>query len=298
MEANQILKDYLVPRTKPEDISPDFVNVERVIRSKNPRLAKTLPAFLIRLMERVIHQKRINNIIYGKRNTYGVPYIHECLNDFGITFEVEGLENVDLKGRYLIASNHPLGGIDGLILIAAISKVRPDIVFPVNDLLLNVPQLQPFFVPVNKHGSNARNRELFDAAFESDYMVLYFPAGLVSRRKKGVIRDPEWKKTFISKAVNYKRDILPVHIDGKNSGFFYSFANWRVRLGIKANLEMVLLPDEMFRPRQKHFRITIGKPVSWETFDRSRRPNVWAKLMQEHVYRLKDGLDDFEGLIK
>ncbi len=296
MDANTILKQYLVPRTNTNEISDRFIDVKEVIRKKSPKAAKLLPAFVFRLIERIIHQDEINRMVYTYREDFGLSFVNKCLDDLGVRLQVEGLENIQADTRYLIASNHPLGGLDGLSLISAISDVRKDIVFPVNDILLNVPQLQPLFIPVNKHGSNAENRNVFNAAFESDYMILYFPAGLVSRKHKGIIRDPEWKKTFITKAVSYQRDVLPVFINGKNSNFFYSFANWRVRLGIKMNIEMALLPDELYSSKQRDIHIRIGKPLSYSTFTKDKRPIEWAALMREHVYRLAEGHDDFDGL--
>ena len=154
-------------------------------------------------------------------------------------------------GRYIIASNHPLGGLDGVALMQVMGRKRKDIVFPVNDILLYLPNLRELFIPINKHGSNNENVEIIQKTFESEKMILYFPAGLVSRKQKGGIMDLEWRKTFISKSKQYKRDIIPVHIDGRNSSFFYSLANLRKMLNIKANIEMLFLPDEMYKQKNK-----------------------------------------------
>jgi len=193
-------------------------------------------------------------------------------------------------GRFIIASNHPLGGLDGMALMQAVGRVRKDLVFPVNDILMNVPGLQPLFIPINKHGKNTDNARIIDETFASDKIVLYFPAGLVSRKQKGgVIRDLEWKKTFISKARRYHRDVVPVHISGKNSDFFYNLSNWRRRLGIKANLEMLYLVDEMVKQKDKPIRITFGRPIPWQTFDKSRTDSEWAAWVKERVYEMGEG---------
>ena len=193
------------------------------------------------------------------------------------------------SGRYIIASNHPLGGLDGMALMQAVGRMRRDLVFPVNDILMNVPGLQPLFIPINKHGKNTDNVRIIDETFSSEKVILYFPAGLVSRKQKGgVIRDLEWKKTFISKARRYHRDVVPVHISGQNSNFFYNLSNWRKRLGIKANLEMLYLVDEMVKQKDKPIRITFGDPIPWTTFNKSRTDSQWAEWVKEIVYSLRD----------
>jgi len=174
-----------------------------------------------------------------------------------------------------------------MALIDVAGKVRPDIVFPVNDILMNVPGLQPLFIPINKHGRNTENVRIIDETFASDKMILYFPAGLVSRKQRGgVIRDLPWKKTFVSKAKKYQRDVIPVHISGRNSNFFYNLANWRKKLGIKANIEMLYLVDEMVKQKGKPIRITFGEPIPWTTFDKSKTDRQWAEEVKKRVYAL------------
>jgi putative hemolysin len=188
----------------------------------------------------------------------------------------------------LIVSNHPLGGLDGMVLMHVIGKARPEIVFPVNDFLLFLPPLQPLFIPINKHGRNAENLALFDQTFASDKAILYFPAGLVSRKQKGgEIKDLEWKKTFITKSKKFQRDVLPVYISGKNSNFFYNLARFRRKLGIGANIEMLYLVDEMFRQKDKIIRVTFGEIIPYTTFDKSKTDTEWAAWVRDIVYGLE-----------
>jgi putative hemolysin len=200
---------------------------------------------------------------------------------------VKGDENLLLTERFVVVSNHPLGGLDGMALMWAVGRKKPDIATPVNDFLMHLPNLKPLFIPVNKHGSNATNIAVFDETFASDKTVVYFPAGLCSRRINGEILDLEWKKTFLSKARKSNRDILPVHISGKNSSFFYNLANLRKFLRIKANIEMLYLVDEMFGQKNKDIVITFGKPVPLEAFDKRRNDRDWAALLRKHVYKLE-----------
>ncbi len=274
-----------------------FIEIEKLIASKNPRLLRIIPGFLMRYLKRVIHEDQINDAMLRLRDLHGLEFIGEILKEFGVDIKVSGQDYLRQTTRCLVASNHPLGGLDGMALMKVAGEVHPDIVFPVNDLLMNLPNIRELFIPINKHGSNAQNIQLMDATFASEKTILYFPAGLCSRKIRGEITDLEWKKTFISKTRKYKRDIVPTHIEGKNSSFFYNLAGIRKSLGIKANIEMIYLPDEMFRQKDKTLIITFGKPLPWSGFTRDKTDLQWATLVKEHVYRLGKGVDDFDGLI-
>lgn len=275
--------------TRAIEITEQFIDLEKVIASKNQNLLKVLPKFILSYLKRVIHQDEVNSTIFQNRNYYGVDFAKKILEAFGAIIKIEGIENLPKNGRQLIAANHPLGGLDGIALMSEIGKVRKDFLFPVNDLLMNLPNLKELFIPVNKHGSNADNIRIFNEAFASDVLLLYFPAGLVSRKVKGKIIDLEWKKTFLSKSIKYKRDIIPMYISGRNTNFFYNLANWRKRLGIKANIEMLYLVDEMFKQKNKIINITFGKLIPIETFDKRHTHAEWAQVLREHVYALGRG---------
>jgi putative hemolysin len=275
------------------EITADFLNIERVIASKNPRLAKALPKFIISYLKRILHQDDLNGYIYRNRDKFGLDFVEAILGEFGVNLEVADSHGttanittlVPADRRLMVVSNHPLGGLDGMALIHVVGKVRPELVFPVNDLLMNVPGLKPLFIPINKHGKNTDNVRIIDETFASDKTILYFPAGLVSRKQRGgVIMDLEWHKTFISKAKRSQRDILPVYISGRNSGFFYNLARWRHRLGIKVNVEMLYLVDEMIRQRGKTIRMIFGQPIPVSTFDKTRSDREWAAWVKGIVY--------------
>jgi putative hemolysin len=204
-----------------------------------------------------------------------------------VTYQVEGLENLSLDGHYLFASNHPLGGLDGMILIHTLGQKYPVVKFPVNDLLMYIKQLHPVFIPVNKHGAQTMDyAKQLDEAYNSQAQILYFPAGLCSRKQHGVIQDLDWKKSFISKAIKHQRDVVPVYFSGRNSNFFYNLAKIRAFLGIKANIEMLYLVDEMFKQKGKNISVKIGKPISYQTFDKSRTPQLWASWLKARVYEM------------
>ncbi len=264
-----------------------FIDVEKVIASKSPHLLKMLPKFIIRYLKRIIHEDEINNALAIHGHKKGVEFVDSILNMLQASYSVEGIENISEGERYLFASNHPLGGLDGLILIHLLGKKFPSVKFPVNDLLMNLPQFDEVFIPVNKHGSQSMDSaRKIEEAYTSDTQILYFPAGLCSRKQKGKIEDLEWKKNFISKAVKHKRHIVPIFFSGKNSKFFYNLARLRSLIGLKANIEMLYLVDEMFKQKGQKIVVTIGKPISYDTFDNSRSPKDWAKFVKGKVYQM------------
>lgn len=271
------------------NISKRHVDIEKVFREKSPGVARFIPGFVFSYLRKKIHEKEINAFLYDYQHLPPVEFVDMLIDSFGAKIEIVGFENLPEKGRYLVAANHPLGGLDGIALMHVVGKKRKDFLFPVNDLLLFLPTLKPLFIPINKHGSNQENLQILDESFSSENMILYFPAGLVSRKQGGKIEDLEWKKTFISKAKKYKRDVVPVFVGGRNSNFFYNLANYRKTFGIKANLEMLYLPDEMFKQYDKTIQFIFGKPIPYETFDKRHNFNQWALKVKKYVYVLGKG---------
>jgi len=264
-----------------------FIDLEEVIRKKNPRLLKALPKFLINYLKRIIYQDEVNQVIQNNKSAYGLDFVSGILKDFGTKVEVHGFENLPDSGRFIFASNHPLGGLDGVVLMNEVGKKFPDLKFIVNDLLLNLKNFEPVFIPVNKHGRQSTEyaRKIEDA-YKSDTQILYFPAGLCSRKIKGKIADLTWHKSFIIKSIQHKRDIIPVYFEGRNTNFFYNLANLRKFIGIKANIEMVFLVGEMFKQQKKLIKLTFGKPVPYTTFDNSKPPADWALDVRNIVYSM------------
>ena len=269
-----------------ERVKPIYI--EQVFKNKNPRVARMIPGFVYSFLKRLIHQDGINEFIekYGDRK--GLDFADGMMEYLRVTYDVRGEENLPPpEGRYIFASNHPLGGPDGVILISFLGKRYPDLKFPVNDLLLNLKNLNNIFLPVNKHGAMAREAAAaIEEAYASSCQMIMFPAGLCSRKIKGKICDLTWQKSFVTKAVQYQRDIVPIFFSGKNSDFFYNLANFRKRIHLKANLEMLWLPDETFKKIGQHFTLYIGKPIPWQSLDKSRKPLEWAAEIKRQVYEL------------
>ena len=265
------------------------IDIKQVLRQKAPSAARKIPGFMVDYLIRTVHQDELNEILRRYHDKDGVAFMQELIGYFDLNLELVNEENIPAEGRYIFASNHPLGGLDGICLSAIIGgRFDGKIRYLVNDLLLYLSNLRSIFVPINKHGAQGKkNAELIEKAYASDNQIITFPAGLCSRKQNGKIQDTEWKKSFIQKAVEYRRDIVPVFFEGRNSNFFYRLANMRKALGIKMNYEMIYLPDVMFKSKHKTYSIHFGKPIPWQTFDSSRKPAEWAEWVKEIVYNLK-----------
>ena len=268
---------------------PLHIDVREAVEAKIPSYAKHIPGFVYRWLERVVRQKELNRVLKENADRRGVDFAEGVLGSFGIKLEVEGLDNISDDGRYIFASNHPLGGLDGMALITILGrKYDGNVKCIVNDILMLIKPLNGVFLPINKHGGQSRkNMEAVDEAYHGGCQMITFPAGLCSRRgKNGKISDTEWKKSFITKSIESRRDVVPIYFGGTNSGFFYKFAKFRKRIGIKLNIEMVLLPGEMVDGAGSTFRIKIGKPIPYAEFDNSRSQKEWAQEVKRRVYEM------------
>ena len=269
----------------------NLIDLRKIFTAKVPKLMNHMPDWLFRKIQRLLHEDDINEILTKYADKDGLDFINAVVADFNLDVVLEGVDNLMASDRVLVASNHPLGGLDGIALIGAVGNNRGETLTPVNDFLMFVKNLQPIFIPVSKVGSATANREeslkLFNDTFAGDATICYFPFGLCSRKTKdGKIMDLEWKKTFVTKSKTYQRDIVPTHIEGRNSDFFYNLARLRKRLGIKVNIEMAFLVDEFFKQRNKQLTIYFGKPIPYQMLDRRYTDAEWAEKLRRFSYQL------------
>jgi putative hemolysin len=269
------------------------IDVDKVLEAKNPTLKKIIPRFFISWLEKIIHQNEINYFLSKHQDLKDEQLIAALLQYLNINYRVIGAENIPASGRHFFVSNHPLGGLDGVVFINEISKWHSNIKFPVNDILTYIENLSGIFLPINKHGNQSKEAaKQLDEAYASNDQILYFPAGLCSRKIGGEIKDLKWHKNFIIKAIQYERDIVPAYFSGRNSRFFYNLANLRKMLGIKANIEMLFLVNEMFKQKDKEITIVFGEKIPWQFFDKSKTPSEWAEWVKAECYKLAIKVDN------
>ena len=267
------------------------IDIDKVLHDKMGKKSRYVPRFAVSWLKHIIHQDEVNRFLWESRHLSGTEWLTECVHYLDMTLQIEGEENLPAKddGRlYTFVSNHPLGGADGVALGSIIGRhYDGNFRYLVNDLLMNLPGLAPVCIPINKTGKQSRDfPAMVEAGFASSHHMLMFPAGLCSRKTDGQIRDLPWKKTFITKSVESQRDVVPIHFGGQNSEKFYRIANICKRLNLKFNVAMLFLVDEMYKNVGKTFRVAIGKPIPWQTFDKSKTPMEWAKFVQDTVYKL------------
>ncbi len=267
-----------------------FVDVRRLIINKNKQLLKWLPKFVIKWIEGVIRQEEVNEFMNKHKDDDAFAFCAGAVETFELDLNLSGKKHIpEYPQECIFVSNHPFGGLDAIAIIHLFREIRPDIKFIVNDLLLHITNLKDRFIGVNKVGKNAlTSLQKVEEQFASKEATFIFPAGLVSRKKKGVIEDLEWKKTFISKAKKYNKLVVPIHIDGRLTNRFYILANTRKFLGIKLNIEMFFLVDELFKQKGTKIDIVIGKPIDPQTFTSEKSDKQWAQWVKDKAYELKE----------
>ena len=265
-----------------------LIDVEKVFMDKDPRLLKIMPGFIIRYIKRILHQDELNAFLADNIDSSGYEFCANAIKYHNIKLDIEGIENIPQSGGLVLVGNHPFGGLEALAQLMIVEPIRPDVKFIVNDVLLNIGPLRSLFVGVNKHGATPKESvRHMKELFASKNAIFIYPAGLVSRKIKGKVQDVEWKKTFVSQSKHHDSLIVPVYTEGPQlSNFFYNLANFRKFLGIKANLEMFYLVDEMMKQRDSTFRIVFGKPFSAKTFDSSKNDQEWTNWVRNKVYSL------------
>jgi putative hemolysin len=267
-----------------------FIDVDSIFKSKNPGLYRFIPRPFLKYLKRVVHQEEINSFINRHGHKQEFDFVDAIVDEFGAKIETVGEENIPATGGCIIASNHPLGGLDAMALVHVVSRKRKDVKFIVNDILLQLENLKGIFAGVNKHGKNSiETYENLDRLYSSGVAMLIFPAGLVSRKQEdGSIKDLLWRKSFITKAKKFNLSVIPVFIEGRNSNFFYNFSNLRKKVGIKANIEMLYLADEMYRQKNKTITVIFGKAIPYTMFDDTATDAEWAGRVKEQVYSLQE----------
>lgn len=265
-----------------------FIDIEKVIAEKNPSVLKWMPNVILNYLKSVMHQDEMNDFLELHKDKQDEEFCQAVVDYMNLTIEVVGLEKIPKDERIVLVMNHPLGGMDAMILITALNERRNDLKFIVNDILMNLTSMSGMFVGVNKIGNQmSGTRQRIYELFESDACVCIFPAGLVSRRVNGVIQDLEWKKTFVTNARKFDRKVIPIHIEGHLSNFFYNLSNLRTKLGVKANIEMLYLSNEMFKQSGRHIKFIVGDAIDPAIlYNREKTEHDIAQEIRGIVYDL------------
>ena len=264
-----------------------YIDVAKSVNESNSKLLTRLPSFIVRLISKIVKEKEINEILNKYSDDIGGDFLNNIFKEFNITLEIEGLENLPDNEKCFFASNHPFGIIDGLILTSIVNNKYGHLKAIANDAFGFIPQLEPFIISVNVYGQSSKDHiTALEKTYESNMPITHFPAGAVSRITAGKVKDDVWQKSFVKKAIQHKRDIVPFYIHGKNSNLFYSIYRIRQWFGIDQNIELMLLPSEMFKKRNKTIRVSIGKSILHSSLDKTATNMEWAQKIRNQVYQL------------
>lgn len=265
-----------------------YIDIDAVLEAKAPSLKKKLPGFVVSYLKRIVHEDELNVFLSKNWNEDGITFIGNFLAELGISYEVDGADKLPESGRNTFVCNHALGGLDGIILLKMLCDKYGEAKVVVNDILMYISPMKSLFIPVNVVGDkqNKESVSLIDECMESEIPILYFPSGKVSRRDKdGNIADLQWKKNFVTKSIEHRRNVVPMFFDGRNSNFFYNLAYWRTKFGIRQNIEMLYLADEMYKNKFAHFNIVIGDTIGCDSL-RDMPAIEKARLIREKCYNL------------
>lgn len=269
----------------------NLINIAEVIRNSESKILRSLPKFVVNYIKKVLCEQQLNDFLIKNEGVEGIKLIKEAVIELDVNIKTNGVEKLkSLKGKRLIfVSNHPLGAVDGFTIFVTLSKYFPEFKAIVNDILHNVKQMQTLFLPVNAFGNSPKVYvKTLNKVFESDIPIVIFPAGEVARKQKGKITESVWLKSFVTMAVKHNRDIVPIKVEAQNSSKFYRIAQLRRLLGIKSNIELFLLPQELFKQRGKTIKLYFGNLISYKTFDKTKNFKQWANYVRELTMKLNE----------
>ena len=262
-----------------------YINIENIVKNSSSKLLKRLPNFIIKIIGKIIKQDEINEILSEFKEYEGIPFLEKVIKKLNINVEIEGIKNLPDNKKVFFVANHPFGILDGLLITSIVGKKYGVLKAIGNDVFTHIPQLKPLIVNVSVFNKSPREYYIeLNKIYASNIPITHFPAGFVSRISKGKIRDKKWEKSFIKKAISNQRNVIPIRFYGKNSHLFYTVFLLRKILHIKTNIELILLPRELFKKQNKTVKIKIMKPISYKSFDKSKSHLEWAEKIKRQVY--------------
>lgn len=279
------------------------IDIELLINQRNPDFFEKYPLIIkklaVKLLKRILHLDKINQFMSINEYIKNYEFIDSLFDylDFSYTLSERSKKRIPSEGKLVIVANHPLGGLDGLALLKAVSEVRKDVKIVANDILISIENLRELFLAYDlfSPSSQKNNIKAIENALNNDEAVIFFPAGEVSRMNPNGIKDKKWKKGPIKFAMKMQAPILPAYIDARNSFAFY-FASL-----VYNPLGMLLLPNELFNKRGKSINIRFGDLIPNSAFSATKlSAKVNANLLRKHTLNIgkqKPGLFPTEETI-
>ena len=243
-----------------------------------------VPRALLRPLECLLHIEELNDIISAGRGLAPQPFLQYVFRRFDVSCEVHYTVRID-DDRYIFVANHPFGALDGMLLADMLLRRWRDVGVVVNDMLSHIAPLGELWIPVNKFGRQHSARLYHDSLCSATKQILTFPAGLCSRWRDGRVEDLAWQTRFVKDAERYDRRVVPIFVAGELSQRFYNIYRLRRALRISANVELLLLVDELFRQRGSRVPIVVGQPI--DVLQMAGSAAARCEAIRQQVYDLK-----------
>ena len=243
-----------------------------------------VPRALLRPLERLLHIDELNDIISTGRGLAPQQFLQYVFRRFDVSCEVHYTARID-DDRYIFVANHPFGALDGMLLADMLLRRWRDVGVVVNDMLSHIAPLEELWIPVNKFGRQHSARLYHDSLCSATKQILTFPAGLCSRWRDGRVEDLAWQTRFVKDAERYDRRVVPIFVAGELSQRFYNIYRLRRALRISANVELLLLVDELFRQRGSRVPIVVGQPI--DVLQMTGSAAARCEAICQQVYDLK-----------
>lgn len=248
----------------------------------------------------ILHISDINEVYAKFEALHGVEFIDAVLKEFEVEFDYfeEELSRIPKTGPFVTISNHPLGGIDGIILIKLISKVRPDYKVMANFLLQKIEPLRDYFMPVNPFEDKKDLMSSFTgvkdsmAYIKSGHPLGIFPAGEVSTYKlnKAKVEDKPWEAGALKMIRKMEVPVVPVYFKARNSAFFYLLSL------LHPSFRTARLPGELRHQKNKSIRIRIGRPISVKDQQELETFEHYCAFLRQRTYLLSQALSPSKKL--
>lgn len=246
------------------------------------------------LLKKLFYEEEFQQFAAAHRHLKGLDMVEQVLDhlDISCTLASHDLEQIPEHGPLVIMANHPTGTLDGLALLYAVSRVRRDVKVVTNRMLTHLEPLSSLFIPVDNIGGKTAKTAFaqMEQQLHQSGVLIFFPAGEVSRPTRKGIRDKKWHTGFIKLANKFRAPLLPVHIQAHNSLLFYASTL------VSSTLPMLLLMQQMFRRQHSNLPIKIGQQIAWNSwYSATHSSREMAGQCRQHVIRLGKGLP---GLFK
>ena len=265
-----------------------MLNIDAIITQRLPHCLQHPSLFhrpVASALKMLFHAREQQRFQQQYPHLQGIDFVDQLLEHFDFSYSVQPreMERIPTHGRVIIIANHPIGTLDAAVLLKLVSQVRSDVKVVTNQLLSDIGALQSLLLPVdNLDGKTSRDqvRSVY-RHLDAEGIIIIFPAGEVSRLSPAGIRDARWRSGFLRIATAKRAPILPIHVNGRNSAFFYA-------LSILAKpLSTLWLMREMYKQARQSVAITIGEIIPYENYQQVQLPlRARVKLFQKHLYRI------------